>query len=149
MAKPQFCVMSHLYEPWDHIKTATAVTCWRHRLFEGRLCIFPFSVNPSDKRTRQKMVMPIARALRPPVLISLVQATYTALPSFHVLLGCVDAENSAASGWFVLSVLENAQLCLCCPVTAPAQEGHRSLGKRWLVALHCGESCSPRALCQT
>lgn len=70
--------------------------------------------------------MPTARALRPPVLISLVQATHTALPSFHVLLGGVDAEKSAASGWFVLSVLENAQLCLLlssdCSSSGRAQE---------------------------
>lgn len=39
-------------------------------------------------------------------------ANYSALLSFHVLLGCVDAENSAASERFLLPMLENARLCL-------------------------------------
>lgn len=144
MAKPQFYVMSHLYEPWDRIKTAPAVTCWRHRDFEGRL---PFSVNPSDKRALQKMAMPTTRA-QTPVLISSVQANYSALPSLHVLVGCVDAGNSAASGWFVPSVLEKAQLCLWlsrdCSSSGRAQEFReqtaRSSALWWKLF--------PRELCQ-
>lgn len=169
MSKPKLCVMSHLYEPWDSIKRATAVTCCTHRLFKGKLHIFPPLLVPCESRWQKDL----PGTWRCWLLehhnhqSSLVWCRLTAGHYLHYTYAwCAWTE-----GFLPAQGAKNISILLpVCDLGAaenvaspPAVERAPCFGKGtviwgkgslWLscalgAADGCGKSCFPRALCQT
>lgn len=131
--------MSHLYEPWDSIKIATAVTYCRHRLFTGKLHIFPSSPVHCESQWEKNLPGKWWCWLMEHHNHQSLWAWCRIIAGHFLHLVCVDRGLRASTGCSKdlqppgdLGPL-CCRTCGCsssCWMNAPVQEGYGSLGKR-------------------